>query len=461
MSSSTLRFTSVYNFKGIELHKVLIFMKANEHKLYMNPSEIGQYKIDPEQVEKVLKNIDEQSCLSTKDKEDSKLFLRRIIEIMKYVDFNEFLCIIIKMSKEIEQYLLDNHTNYQAIFFCGLDSSISKSYTWILFLFLNEMYDFFMKNPIIRDKIFVCNENIKIDFNESIKYLYLFFDDMSYSGSQISNILNYHFLYYNNSKGVSEPLPNVDIFITTPFISKTAKSILIVGKFNYWHSTIIINTLYEQFINNIEEPLLTKYNTIYNEFCKNHKYSPNSGFSCKDSIIPIYFDHKIADSWSTFNKLLYFGSYPINSSSSTCTPNCIKTNLIKKCSSTTFHEHILEKNFCLNKFQDISNEQGACPKTFYKNIIYILPNSPPLETIIRDLNEYKYDSISLIKLLKYYDNLKLFPPHTNHISTFSTPTPINPFSSSALPASKPPSDYLKKYLKYKNKYIMLKQKFKK
>ncbi len=33
MSISTLKFPSVTNFECVELHKVLIFMKANEYKL--------------------------------------------------------------------------------------------------------------------------------------------------------------------------------------------------------------------------------------------------------------------------------------------------------------------------------------------------------------------------------------------------------------------------------------------
>ncbi len=95
---------------------------------------------------------------------------------MRYVNFNEFLDIIKKMCCEIKKFLIENHENYDVIFFGGLDHDINKSYTWILFLFLSEMskLNFFNENPNIRDKIYVGNDKLRIKNHLQQKFFIYF-----------------------------------------------------------------------------------------------------------------------------------------------------------------------------------------------------------------------------------------------------------------------------------------------
>ena len=134
----SVKFSNI-NYNCFELKKVLLLMEANRDKLYMQPSQINKYSINREKIEEVVKNIREHSCLTEEQIENSIIFFRRIMEIMRYANFSEFLCVINKMCCEIKKFLIENHENYDVIFFGGLDHHINKSYTWIVFLFLSEM----------------------------------------------------------------------------------------------------------------------------------------------------------------------------------------------------------------------------------------------------------------------------------------------------------------------------------
>ncbi len=157
----SLQFPNVLNFNPIELYKVLIFTKANQHKLYMNPSDIGKFNIDPAQVQKVISNIDSHSCLSDIDKRDSKLFFNRVIQIMKYVDFNEFLSVIRRISSEIQNYLLHNHRKYHAIFLVVLIKVFINLILGFYYFFLMKCMTFLIPTPISEIKFLLAVKILK------------------------------------------------------------------------------------------------------------------------------------------------------------------------------------------------------------------------------------------------------------------------------------------------------------
>lgn len=90
----------------------------------------------------------------------------------------------------------------------------------------------------------------------------------------------------------------------------------------------------------------------------------------------IYFDHKLADEISTFQKTLYFGSYPVTNGE-----ECIQESLITGCAPAP---ELLEwmKSQDLNSCRNYIKSPGAkrwnlnqkyiCPPTFYKTIVYTL-----------------------------------------------------------------------------------------
>ena len=127
-----------------------------------------------------------------------------------------------------------------------------------------------------------------------------------------------------------------------------------------------------------EEDFKKIVNRIYVELCNYNDFSNDTNlqlgttsFQCYDFLTPIYFDHKVADNISTFQKLIYFGSYPT-------TKKCEFLPLING-------EHINEeleiekmyKKFHCHYFIDNMEEKFPSTytgekkyKTFYKNIIY-------------------------------------------------------------------------------------------
>ena len=80
-------------------------------------------------------------------------------------------------------------------------------------------------------------------------------------------------------------------------------------------------------------------------------------FYCREQNIPIYFDHKVVDTVSTFQKLLYTGAWP------TSPDHCYNIPLIKGC-LVTFPTY--NNNACYTPtYIDIDN-QYTYPLTFYK-----------------------------------------------------------------------------------------------
>jgi hypothetical protein len=321
------------------------------------------------------------------------------------VSFNEYLITIQNLCNEIKDFLLDNHTNYTNIYFGGY-GNISKSYTWVLFIFLNEMSAFFRDNDEITNKIFIGEGYLPNSSGNKNKYLYLFFDDMAYSGSQMLGSIPE---YRNNI--------NVDIYITTPFISEIAKQRVLAkhSMVNFWENIVQVPSLKSSFMKSIPEVLTNKYLTLFRDICENIPNDFFNAYQCYGDMIPIYFDHKIADGMSTFQKLLNFGSYPIQEGCTTC----FRIPLIKKCIDTNIRLNP-DKSYCTDMLGDI-DDNDTCPATFYKKIIYNFATDTELIP--------KYTKLSLVNVIMYYDS----------IGKFSV------------------ENYQQKYLKYKMKYLKLKK----
>ncbi len=402
---------------SVELSKVLLFVKENKSKIYIGEDKIGKYPIDREQVNKMLRNIDVHSNLSDLDKENTKKFVERIVSITRYVDFSEYLSVIHKICCDIERYLLNNHDKYKKIFISGY-GPITKSYTWVLFLFLDKMNNFFEKNPMITHKILVGDDAIEFEVDNTDKYLLLFFDDMSYSGLQM-----------HGSIPSTRKSNNVDIFISAPFISETARGMILSQNsgVKFWPNTEIVPSLGDLFFKDLPASEISVYSDIYVNFCINRENTFYNTYQCHQDMIPIYFDHKIADGVSTFQKLLYFGVYPIINDDA----KCVLTPLIKSCIDSNIenkdnilkgtYADITNVNHCKSLYVDIPND-FTCPETFYKKLVFnFSSDKEPIPC---------YSDMTLSEVINYYDS-------------------IGKFDMSG--------GFKKKYIKYKNKYLNLKK----
>jgi hypothetical protein len=100
-----------------------------------------------------------------------------------------------------------------------------------------------------------------------------------------------------------------------------------------------------------------------NSFTNLLSFSNVISIQCHYGIIPIYFDHKLADGLSTFQKLLRFGTYPLNQNDI-----CIHRSLINNCEVPNIDEQKIT-NLCNFDLIDIPDDT-SCPISFYKNIEY-------------------------------------------------------------------------------------------
>ena len=394
----------------------LNLMNYNKSKLYMPTQNIGKYSIDHESVNILINLINEDTTITSDEKAENIAFIQKLISIFKYVDFKTYLDKI----KLIVNEFYENYTSksYSNVYFIA-EGLVNKSNTWVMMLFMSELNEIITKNNNI--DLF---KKIKIlsDVPQTLKpsTLVLYFDDMSYSGRQISSSL---FRSTNFPENIQK---GIDFYITAPYISKTAINKFEGEKklFKLWNNTEIIQTFRDQFIKSDMDKEMYKNFCVYE--VKYYRY-----YMCHETIIPIYFDHKIADGLSVFQKFLYFGSRYTKNNNYNIVP------LIKNCAFLNKANYLKNKfgfengfNFMSGMFTDIEDEY-SCPQTYYKQIKYEFPNIPA---------PCNYKKHTLVSLIFYYIS---HCPESNN--------------SKKKKIKLQGGFYENKYLKYKNKYIELKK----
>ena len=258
------------------------------------------------------------------------------------------------------------------------------------------------------DKVKICT-NIEYcykNLKKKSKLLFIYCDDMIYSEFEEVKYVTKYLPEYG-------PLRNADIYLGVPYISITGlKNLQKKFPVKQFKSTKIIESLKELFVNNQEKGTeeisyenkaytykkkildTEKLLWLYNNFCDIletirqpsyvHENAVDS-FQCKQYLIPIYFDHGIANYKFTFRKLLYFGTYP-----TTNWNECKYVNLIDNCEiKEKFDLYISERNNLCNLEDGNDNNifssndskvdyttvlmgdmRNKCPKNFYETIKY-------------------------------------------------------------------------------------------
>lgn len=301
--------------------------------------------------------------------DESKDFAKLIIEKTKYVSYDEF----VEGLKTICDSLINKHDKNK-VYVIIIPGKVSKSNTWVSLLSMQ-----FVKK--IASMVYSNITDVYNDIHKVGSELYkkrvecLVFDDCAYTGHQMFNNImldNIKIIYKNKPK---EPSQNSKEWLNwnenvSSDISKLVKEIDI----NYFSVSLIIPYMSRKAKERLSRIPYTKlsYNTqilptfkelidttkipipIMNEFRKTFQYH-------KD-LIPIYFDHKIADSLSTFHKIYLLA--PLF--------NCVVRNksikFIDGCEDLELPENINPYDF----YMDIESVLGkkTCPKTFYKDIRY-------------------------------------------------------------------------------------------
>ena len=311
-------------------------------------------------------------------------FAETILLSTRYVSFGEFYKSLENICNAyVATYSKPKYRNTDFVLIVHED--MYKSNTWVSLLCFK-----FLEN-IITD----INSDITEVYNGNKKTICLICDDCAYTGVQIENTirLNRKHLNYGREKEPSvyskewlewdekevltarrylktiDPLKfTIDLII--PYISTLAKNRLQEYKYvRLQRGTCIFPTFIEQFdIKTIPEDIL-------NEF----KYT----FQYHDEISAIYFDHKIADSISTFHKIytmapLFNCSYLKN----------IKVGFIDNCGNNEVIDSKININEIALSFEDSANTYNICPSTYYKNIKYTFNNEHiPRKKMVKDIIE--------------------------------------------------------------------------
>ncbi len=196
------------------------------------------------------------------------------LNITQYISNDIFDDYLAKSLKEMLEYF-DNIKNIYIQFFIP-ENSLNKSNYWVIKKLVK------LINDNDNDKYIISiNSDIK-SFNNNFPIIIA--DDASYSGSQICSYID----DYIDSK-------NYKLFLLIPFISKIA-----IERIRSYDNNI-------KFIENNRYELKPLTELMENEKIKRlFSYYGNSNITQ----YPIYFNHKVADSYSSFPLIYSYGIMP-------------------------------------------------------------------------------------------------------------------------------------------------------
>lgn len=254
---------------------------------------------------------------------------QRFIQITKHYSYEQFKDVLENCIKECMETIKRFDNVYIYLFDEEKRINKKKSGYWVY------------KHLSQHINIPIYKENQKLNSNDIL----IIPDDASYSGSQLSNII--------------EDLDvRTNIFMLVPFISNVAIDII-----NYKYSKKIRNnpnlSIYFPYNKVILQPI---YELMSNDEIKKIAYYINKNDLRQ---YPVYFDHKIADSYSSF-PLLYTYGIVLNEHNRDI---LIKYKNKKELQA---HQHELQAFPFLTSCENIINEEvidpldPKCPKPPYK-----------------------------------------------------------------------------------------------
>ena len=402
---------------------------------------------EDESVNLIEKLRNNEFCDDTDHTDVYLAFANAFKNILRYIPFNEMLDKINKIALEINS--IERINNYTKIFFF-IDDVVKKSNTWIALLLIGELLKtpFFndqnvlKKSFVVKKSEFIYNTVDSLRENESILVLHI--DDMSYSGTQMLHSIDSK---YKN--------PNLHWYITVGYIGDSAIRNFNSSniKYNLFEATEVIGTfvdLAKDFITtdimnqliletkkttgrtskripNPKLELQIRARTIVRaitDLClndplktleKGYGYGEGAFFCRGNQQTLIYFDHKIADTVSTFQKLLITGGWP------TSPDNCSDLSLINNCDvKVTSYQG---KGCYISANTDIPDHE-TCPYTFYKRPGFIYQYNS------EQINPFKHINDELARIYTgrtiTYEDLQ---EEINELSRLPKPKKIKKMSS--------------------------------
>lgn len=397
-----------YNLNIDNVKKWLEKMKYNDEILYTNDNftEIIQYKFE---TEKTTITIDGNQRVH----EINFIYklAKDIIETTEYINFDTLLNQINLISKEI----IEKIDLYDQIHFI-INDPISKSNLWISLLF---MYFFETENIIDKLKqkchVFASHKESLNQYeeqfkqNEKLRIFAIYFDDMSYSGAQINRNLEH-----------DKTKQQYELYLGVAYIGEKALELIqSQDNVNIFKNTIRVLNLYDKikklYGNQVRDDQLKKDYLKFIEliFTKSSFTRKINSLTLHEGITNIYFDHKVADTLSTIQQILLFGSYPISSNNREdekkkqeeceCLPLLYNSN--QNCTILDEFDDEFYKLLCKTTIPELNDEmqKKTSPPTFYKSIEYIYNNKIVDKTlnITNIINKDIHKDIFKKKYLKY------------------------------------------------------------
>jgi virulence-associated protein VapD len=279
-------------------------------------------------------NIDNEKLNLWLDNADKSIKSIATEFIMKtdYISYKKFVYILKKCIKEMLLFLKDTTVLQFYIVSDDVNYNFKSSY-WIIKHIENYI-------DLSKYTIKIITNIKELNLSETI----IIPDDASYSGSQIANTLE-------NLNGLK-----CNIYIFIPFISNKAIDTIVES----FRDNEIEGSLY--FINKNKYIMKPIYEIMdANKIIKLFKYYVKDGLNIRE--YPIYFDHKVADSYSSFPLIYTYGVIP-NKHNSEIILDC-KKNLIPLKNKFANLQRIVFLNNCNNDFE-FNIHRPACPIPPYK-----------------------------------------------------------------------------------------------
>lgn len=293
------------------------------------------------------------------------LFAQLFAQFLRYIPFDEMMDRIRRISHEIVGVAEDH--DYIFLF---IDDDVSKSNTWIALLYVGELlklnfFGKFNQKLGIVSNFLDIKKHVESEDDETTRFLVLHFDDMSYSGRQMaSSILN---------KDLQEAY-NVSWYLCVAYIGTAAVELFkSTGKpHNIFRNTEIIPSFRTQVKGLVKTGQLSKSAPVrellsllsVNDRGDYDFFYGKEAWNCRGNQSAIYFDHKIADSLSVFQKILNGGTFPAEAD------KCFSIGLINNCPADPYGGKGCMLLGSEKKLETDIPDEVTCPKTFYKNFSY-------------------------------------------------------------------------------------------
>ena len=406
-------------------------------------------------------------------------FGKMVIDNMRYIPFEEFYGRIKLISREIYEMIINSNDHF--IFY--FNGEINKSNTWVFLLFMKSIFEIGLLYDHSDRLIFLNKSTLKNHLiDKDITYNILQIDDMSYSGQQFIDFL---ITIDMNDPELSDY--NIKYYYTAPFISSNAKDLFEYNHLNfdhpeilYFYNTEVIPSFNKLFQNPIEKELIRIF--LYKEDNSNRNTAKYFEYR-NENFCNVYFQHKIADNESFFNKILLISPLPdIYCNIKPLINNCdVFDDKGVDCSIEFFNEgdfitdglnidncKILRPYYKNDNIKYIFEYKGQRInlKDEFKYINEKNPYEKNNDTYIDDENYGIFDVMLIMKIITYYTIYKNYKDvllkniidfmirnktHDNRLFYPDNLLNDNDFYGMFS------NNYKSKYLKYKSKYLLLKK----